>query len=67
MEFIIENWDLIAAAVGGVVATASAIIRLTPSKKDDAVFNQIVGFFSALGLKTGWKLPLTPIKIEEEK
>ena len=65
MDFILENWELISAVVGGVVATASAIIRLTPSKKDDAVFNQVVGFFSALGLKAGFKVPFTPIKIEE--
>lgn len=67
MDFIIENWEEIGIAVSGLVAFASFIIRKTPSKKDDAVFNKIVGFFSALGLKTGWKLPFTPIKIEGEK
>lgn len=67
MDFIIENWEEIGVAVGGLVAFASFIIRKSPSKKDDAIFNKVVGFFSALGLKAGFKVPFTPIKIEGEK
>lgn len=67
MDFIIENWEEISIAVASLVTAASIIIRMTPSKKDDAIFNKVVGFFSALGLKDGFKVPFTPIKIEGEK
>lgn len=65
MDFIIENWEEISIAVASLVTAASIIIRMTPSKKDDAIFNKVVGFFSALGLKAGFKVPFTPIKIED--
>jgi len=67
MDFILENWEEISLAVGSLITAASVIIRLTPSSKDDAIFNKVVGFFSALGLKAGFKVPFTPIKTEEEK
>lgn len=65
MDFIIENWEEISIAVASLVTAASIVIRMTPSKKDDAIFNKVVGFFSALGLKAGFKVPFTPIKIED--
>lgn len=41
MNFIIENWEQIIAAVTAVVTAASAIAALTPSETDNRVIGNI--------------------------
>lgn len=42
MNWIVENWTGIMAAVGLVVTAASAIVKLTPSQKDDAIMAKVL-------------------------
>ena len=46
MEWITQNWDSVLAVIGGVVALASAIVKITPSVKDDAILAKVVAFLS---------------------
>ena len=48
MKWLIENWDVLVSGVGGLLALATAVTRLTPSPKDDAVVREIVSIFSLL-------------------
>lgn len=50
MDWIIANWKDILAAIGAVVLAASAIVKLTPTQKDDNVLAKIIKVLSALGL-----------------
>lgn len=50
MEWIMENWQGILAAVTGVIAAASAIAALTPTPKDDAILSKIRGLIDLLAL-----------------
>lgn len=42
MEWIQENWTLILAVWGGIVTLATAITKLTPTKKDDAILTKVL-------------------------
>lgn len=61
MNWIIENWTGILAAIGGLYAAAVAITALTPTPKDDEVVGKVWSVWSklvsALGIdpKTGLK------------
>lgn len=50
MQWISEHLKDILAAVGAVVLAASAIVKLTPTQKDDTVLAKIIKVLSALGL-----------------
>ncbi len=45
-----SNWQGVLAAVGGVVTAATAIVKLTPTPKDDAVLTKIISVLAALSL-----------------
>ena len=62
MDWIVANWDVLVGLVGGVLALATGITKLTPSPKDDEVVKKIVGFFSILEHADvgGAKLPGKP-------
>ncbi len=45
-----EHWKDILAIIGGVVAVASVIVKLTPSTKDDTVLAKIIKILAALSL-----------------
>lgn len=47
MDWIIENKGLLMALGAAVLGLLGAIVKLTPSKEDDSLFNRIV---NALGL-----------------
>lgn len=66
LDWIAEHWDEIGLGVFALVIISSLIIRLTPSKKDDAAFNRFIGFFSMVALRVGWKFPFTPLPIPED-
>ena len=42
MEWLLENWDTIFAAWGMLVAVCTAIVKLTPTQKDDTVLAKVV-------------------------
>lgn len=42
INWISENWNNILAVYGAIVALCTAIIKLTPSQKDDTVWGNIV-------------------------
>lgn len=69
MTWLIENWDVLVGLVGGVLALATGITKLTPSPKDDEVVKKIVGFFSMLEHVDvgGLKAPLKPAKKAREE
>lgn len=45
MEWLINNYQDILAAIGAVVTAATAIVALTPSTRDDAILGKIVKVF----------------------
>lgn len=45
-----EHWKDILAVIGGVVTTASIIVKLTPTQKDDTVLAKIIKILAALSL-----------------
>ena len=47
MDWIIANKGLLVALGAALLGLAGVIVKLTPSKEDDTLFNRIVG---ALGL-----------------
>lgn len=50
MSWITAHWKDILAIIGGVVAVASVIVKLTPSTKDDSVLAKIIKILAALSL-----------------
>lgn len=50
MEWITTHWKDILAIIGGVVTTASIIVKLTPTQKDDNVLAKIIKILAALSL-----------------
>jgi hypothetical protein len=50
MEWVIANWDGILFAVTAVIAAASAVANITPTKKDDKVVGKIAKVVNALAL-----------------
>ena len=44
MEWILENWQAVAAIVGQVVLAASAIAALTPTPADDKFIGKVYKF-----------------------
>jgi len=54
LEWIFNNWDAIIAAYFAIVGAASAVVKLTPTLKDDHVLKNIIRFvgkFIALNRK----------------
>lgn len=50
MDWIINHWKDILSVIGGVVLVCSAIVKLTPTQKDDNILAKIIKILSALGL-----------------
>ena len=54
ITIILANWDTIALAVGGaasgIIALASLIVRLTPTKKDDEAMSKVMGIINLIAL-----------------
>lgn len=42
MNWILENWEHIAALFGSLVAICSVIVKLTPTQKDDTALAKLV-------------------------
>jgi hypothetical protein len=50
MEFLQTNWADILFAITATVTAASAIVKLTPTPKDDNILAKIVSFLGVIGL-----------------
>lgn len=50
MAWIQANWKDVLAIIGGVVTTASIIVKLTPTQKDDAFLAKVIKVLAALSL-----------------
>lgn len=42
MNWLLENWEHIAAGFGMLVALCTAIVKMTPTQKDDTILAKIV-------------------------
>ena len=45
MDWLVEHYNDILAAIGGVVTAATIIVGLTPSTRDDEILGKVVKFF----------------------
>lgn len=45
LNWIAEHWDELLAVYGGLVAFSTAVVKITPSTKDDEWLGKIVKFF----------------------
>jgi hypothetical protein len=45
-DFIVKHWVEISAIITGIMALASAIVKLTPTLKDDSIVLPIIKFIS---------------------
>jgi len=50
MEFITNNYVAIMAIIGSIVTTASLIVKLTPTPKDDEVLAKVMAIINVLAL-----------------
>lgn len=50
MNWFMENWVNILACFGGLVAVASAFVKLTPTQKDDNFVALLVKIFNWLSI-----------------
>ena len=50
MNWLMENWVNILACFGGIVAAASAFVKLTPTQKDDNFVALLVKIFNWLSV-----------------
>lgn len=44
VNWIVTNWDTIAVGYFALVGLASAIVKLTPTVKDDTILKKILSF-----------------------
>ena len=42
IDWILENWDSLLAIYGAIVLICSTIVKLTPSSKDDLIWQKIL-------------------------
>lgn len=42
MNWLLENWEHIAAGFGMLVAFCTAIVKMTPTQKDDKILAKVV-------------------------
>ena len=53
IQFIMTNFNDILAAITSIIAGASALSALTPTKKDDSVLNKIKSCLDVFALNIG--------------
>lgn len=54
MAWITEHWNDVLAWIGGIVSSASIIVKLTPTTKDDGIVSfiiKILDYFSVVQTK----------------
>lgn len=50
INWIMTNWDTILTAIASIIATASVIVKLTPTPADDAALAKVVKVLEMLAL-----------------
>jgi len=50
MEWLEANWVNLVAIVGGIVTSASLIVKMTPTQKDDAILAKVIAFLKVVAL-----------------
>ena len=50
MDFIIEHWKDLAGIVTGIVTAASIVVKLTPTKKDDAAMGKVMKILNLMAI-----------------
>ena len=50
MEWLTTHWTSIVEVIGGIIAVASIIVKLTPTPKDDEWLAKVVKFLAILSL-----------------
>lgn len=50
MEWMQNNWDGILTVIGGAVMVATAIVKITPTQKDDSILSKVIKVLAALSL-----------------
>lgn len=50
IDWILEHWDSIFGWFGLAVATASGVVELTPTKKDNTIWSKIVGLLDKISI-----------------
>lgn len=53
IEYVVNNWDSIAAIVAAVVTVASGVASLTPTPVDDGVMRKVRKVVDVLALNVG--------------
>ena len=60
IDYLIANWQNIATVIAAIIGTASVIVKLTPTLKDDNILLPIIKFlgkFIALNTQTPTERP----------
>ena len=50
INFIQNHYDELLAIIGGIVSTASIIVKLTPTTKDDKILKYIIDFLAKFSI-----------------
>ena len=50
IEFLTTHYKEIFAIIGGIVSTASIIVKITPSKRDDLILHHIIDFLEKFSI-----------------
>lgn len=50
IKWCTSHWEEVLQLVGGVVAVATLIVKLTPTQKDDSVLGQVIKILAAFSL-----------------
>lgn len=50
IDWLTQHWKDLALVATGLVTAASVIVRLTPTKADDAVLNKVLSFLRIISL-----------------
>lgn len=62
VNWVMNNWVEISAAVSGIVVAARIVVKLTPTPKDDNALAFVIGLLKHVGLTSDTivKKPLNP-------
>ena len=50
MDWLIENWSSILQIIGGIIAVASVVVKLTPSATDNIFLKKLISLLELLAL-----------------
>lgn len=42
ISWIVENWESVFSWIGLIVTTCTGVVKLTPTTKDDSIWNKVV-------------------------